>query len=85
MKIKILGTGCYNCIKLETLIHDVLTELNKSDIPIIRIDDEHIIRKYMPIDQLPGLVINETLVCTLDLPDRDTLKAWLQNSGIESA
>lgn len=85
MKIEILGTGCYNCIKLETLIHDLLVELDRSNVTIVRVDDEKTIRKYMPIDQLPGLVINGTLVSTRGLPDRETLKSWFQNQEVQAA
>jgi hypothetical protein len=70
MKIEILGTGCYNCIKLETLIQEVLTELKRGK--YLRIDDERIIRKYMPMDELPGLLINGVLVSTRELPYWET-------------
>ena len=84
MKIEILGTGCYNCIKLEALIHDVLVELNREDIKIVRIDDEQTIRKYMPLDELPGLVINGVLASVRELPDRNMLVTWFQNTEIKA-
>jgi hypothetical protein len=40
MKIEVLGTGCYNCVKLETLIDEVLTQLGRADVDIVRVDDE---------------------------------------------
>ena len=84
MKIEVLGTGCYNCIRLENLIHDVLVELNKGNVEIVRIDDEKAIRKYMPLDELPGLVINGVLVITRDVPDKETLRNWLQNAEVKA-
>ena len=84
MKIEILGTGCYNCIKLETLIHEVLVELKKGDVDIVRIDDEAYIRKYMPLDELPGLVINGVLASVRELPDRNMLVTWFQNTEIKA-
>lgn len=84
MKIEILGTGCYNCIKLETLLHDVLAELGRGDIEIQRINDERIIRKYLPLDELPGLVIDGVLVSTRELPDREILKSWFLNAGVKT-
>jgi hypothetical protein len=77
MKIEILGTGCYNCIKLEKLISDILEELGKSDIELVRVSDQHRIRKLMPPDETPGLVIDGRLVSMREVPDRDTLKRWL--------
>lgn len=77
MKIEILGTGCYNCIRLQNLIHDVLRETGRSDAETLRIDDEKAIRRYMPLDEIPGLVIDGHLVSSGRVPDRATLVAWL--------
>jgi len=84
MKIEVLGTGCYNCIKLETLIEEILVELGQTDVEIVRIDDEQTIRKYMPLDELPGLVINGVLASVREVPDRGILKSWLQNAKVKA-
>ncbi len=84
MKIEVLGTGCYNCIKLEALIDEVLVELGKSEIQVVRIADEHYIRKFMPVDELPGLVIDGVLASVRDVPDRETLKGWLKSTKVVS-
>jgi hypothetical protein len=78
MKIEILGTGCYNCIKLETLINEVLQELNISGVRVTRINDEKIIRSYMPLDEIPGLVIDGHLISTQIVPERSVLLNWFQ-------
>ena len=78
MKIQILGTGCYNCIKLETLIDELINELGKKEVEIVRVSEEQQIRKYMPLDQIPGLVINGDLVSSKTLPDRESLIKWLR-------
>lgn len=77
MKIEILGTGCHNCILLESLVDEVLTELGKTDAQVVRVSDEHAIRHIMPIDAIPGLVIDGVLASTHTVPDRQTLKEWL--------
>jgi len=77
MKIEILGTGCYNCIKLEALVNDICKDLKEGDIEILRISDEKRIRKFMPVDEIPGLVIDGHLMCTRTIPDRETLVQWL--------
>jgi hypothetical protein len=84
MKIEILGTGCYNCVRLETLLGEVLAELGKSGVEVERISDEQTIRKYMPLDELPGLVIGGVLASVRDVPDRETLKGWLQNAEVQA-
>lgn len=85
MKIEILGTGCHGCIKLEALIDEVLMELGKSDVEVMRISDERHIRRYMPLDELPGLVIDGVLASVHEVPDRETLKGWIQDASLISA
>ncbi len=82
MKIEILGTGCYNCVELEMLIADVLRELGKSDVEVTRVDDETRIRHYMPLDEIPGLLIDGMLVSTREVPSREKLLEWL--SGVSA-
>ena len=77
MKIEILGTGCYNCVKLEKLIGELVKALALKEVEVTRIDDERKIRRFIPIDAIPGLLIDGTLVSQRELPDRETLKQWL--------
>jgi hypothetical protein len=84
MKIEILGTGCYNCIKLEALVNEVLGELGKSGIDIVRISDERTIRKHMPLDEIPGLLIDGILVSTNELPTRESLVEWFSGIPVTS-
>ena len=80
MKIEILGTGCRNCIKLESLVDEVLVELGRKDFTITRIDDERTIRRYMPVDNIPGLLIDGVLASQGEVPSRETLKEWFSKS-----
>lgn len=77
MKIEILGTGCYNCVKLEKLIGELVKELALKDAEVSRIDDERKIRRFTPIYAIPSLLIDGMLVSQRELPDRETLKQWL--------
>jgi len=83
MKVEILGTGCYNCIKLERLLNEVVDELGAKNVEITRVSDEKRIRKYMPLDEIPGLLIDGILASTREVPDRATLAEWL--SGVPVA
>lgn len=76
MKVEILGTGCYNCLKLEELINQVILELGISDVEIERVSDERRIRHHMPLDEIPGLVIDGHLVSNNRLPNREELLRW---------
>lgn len=80
MKIEILGTGCYNCVKLESLVDEVLQEIGSQEIEVIRVSDEKAIRKYITLDEIPGLVINGWLTSTGEVPDRETLRIWLSQT-----
>ena len=83
MKIEILGTGCYNCVKLETLIDEVAEQLGATKFEIERVNDEKRVLQYMPLDEIPGLLIDGVLVSTREIPPRETLVEWL--SGIPTA
>lgn len=83
MKIEILGTGCYNCIRLETLVDDVAGQLGAARFEIERVNDEKRVLQYMPLDEIPGLLIDGVLVSTREIPPRETLVEWL--SGIPAA
>jgi hypothetical protein len=76
-KIEVLGTGCYKCIQLETMLHEVLSDLGDADARVERISDEHAIRKFMPLEQIPGLVIDGHLVSSSAVPSREELRSWL--------
>jgi hypothetical protein len=76
MKVEILGTGCYNCLKLEELINQVVLDLEINGVEIERVSNERRIRHHMPLDEIPGLVIDGHLVSTNRLPDREELLRW---------
>lgn len=78
MKIEILGTGCYNCIRLETLVNEIVDELKLTGVEIVRVNDEKAIRHHMPLDEIPGLVIDGHLVSTQDVHEKDVLLGWFQ-------
>jgi len=60
MKIKILGTGCPNCIRLENNVKQALKELNKK----AEIEEVKDIEKIMSygIMSTPALVIDEKVI-----------------------
>lgn len=82
MKIEILGTGCYNCVKLETLVDEVAQQLGPTNFTIGRISDEKRILEYIPLDEIPGLLIDGVLVSTREIPSREMLVAWLSGASI---
>jgi hypothetical protein len=82
MKIEILGTGCYKCVELETLIDEVLQELGRTDVEVARVDDEKRIQHFISLDEIPGLLIDGVLANTRELPPREKLAEWLSGVSI---
>lgn len=78
MKIQILGTGCHHCLELERRLAEAVTQLGRSDVKVERVDDERIIRHYIPLDAIPGLLIDGRLVSQREIPTIETLLGWLK-------
>lgn len=69
MEIKILGTGCSKCKKLEANTKEAAKQLNE-DVQIIKVEDIKEIMKY-GVMSTPAIVINKNVkmfgkVCTVD-------------------
>ena len=67
MIIKILGTGCPNCVRLESVTKQAVKELNLN-IEIEKITDIEKIMSY-GIMSTPALVFNEKVLCSGRIPD----------------
>ena len=79
MTIKILGSGCSRCNKLFKRVTEVVKE-NNIQAEVIKSDA---IKEYAKfgIMMTPGLVINEKLVCSINVPsEKDILKYIYENS-----
>ncbi len=76
--INVLGTGCHNCLELEMRLAEALKKLGRTDLQVERVDDERVILRYMPLDAIPGLVIDGRLVSERSVPDLGTLLEWLR-------
>jgi small redox-active disulfide protein 2 len=66
LTIKILGSGCANCKKLEALAHQVVNQMG-IDADIIKVTEYPDIMVYN-IMSTPGLVINEKVVSSGRIP-----------------
>ena len=75
MKIKILGTGCAKCKKLEELTAEIISELG-IDARIEKVEDIYKIMQY-GVMQTPGLVVNEKVILSGRLPKPSELKELL--------
>ena len=78
MIIKILGGGCVNCDRLESMVKDAITDLN-SDAEIGHVRDLNGIVEY-GVMSTPGLVINEEVKSAGRLPSIEEIKKWIQKA-----
>ena len=82
LNIKVIGSGCTNCINLEKLCKEVVAE-NNIEAVIEKVTDYKDIMSY-GIMSTPGLVINGKVVLSGKLPTKPTLIHWLMNALVES-
>jgi len=73
--IKILGSGCPNCKRLEQVVKKVL-EQHGIEATLEKITDYNEMMQY-PILSTPGLVINERLVSAGRIPKENEIVSWL--------
>jgi len=78
MIIKILGTGCPNCLKLEELAKKAVQELN-INAEFVKVKEIDKILEY-GIARTPGLVINEVVKSSGRIPSIDQIKTLIQES-----
>lgn len=75
MQIKILGAGCARCYEVDKITREVVKELG-IDANVEYIQDIKKIIEY-PILHTPGLVINEELVCSGRVLDKDEISKFI--------
>lgn len=74
LTIKILGSGCANCKRLEKEVTETLAGL-AMDYEVIKVTDYADIMTY-GIMSTPGLVMNETVLSTGRIPKRQQIIDW---------
>ncbi len=78
LNIKVLGSGCTNCINLEKLCREVVTE-NSIEAEIEKVTDYKDIMSY-GIMSTPGLVVNGKVIHSGKLPTKSTVTHWLMDA-----
>lgn len=76
--IKILGSGCANCKRVEQIAHKVVSEMGV-EAEIIKVTEYPDIMAYN-IMSTPGLVINEKVVSTGRIPTPAEVTTWVANA-----
>jgi len=76
--IKVLGSGCANCKRVEQIAHKVVTEMSL-EAEVVKVTDYADIMAYN-ILSTPGLVINENVVCSGRIPTPAEVTTWLADA-----
>ena len=78
LTIKVLGSGCANCKRLEAIAHQAVDQLS-IEAEVIKVTDYAEIMAYN-ILSTPGLVINEKVVSAGRIPSPAEVTTFLTNA-----
>lgn len=76
LNIKILGSGCANCKRLEAVTRKVAGDLGV-EAEFEKVTDMKEIMKW-PILSTPGLVVNDRVVSSGRIPSEAEIAGWLK-------
>jgi len=79
LTIKVLGSGCPNCKKVEAIARQAV-DMMGMQAEFIKVTDYNQIMEYSIIST-PGLVINEKVVCAGRIPTPAEVTTWLANAA----
>lgn len=79
LTVKVLGSGCANCKKLEAITRKAIDRLGV-EVEVIKVTEYDEIMKY-PILSTPGLVVNEKLVSAGRIPSETEITTWLKDAA----
>jgi len=77
MTIKILGSGCPNCQKLENNVKQAVDELGLKDVVVEHVFDIAKITEY-GVMSTPAVVIDEEVKVSGRVPDTKEIKGWFK-------
>ncbi len=82
LTIKVLGSGCANCKRLEQMTRKVVSDL-ALEAEIIKVTDYNAITAYNVLTT-PGLVVNDKVVSTGRIPSAAEITTWI-TAALEQA
>jgi len=82
LTIKVLGSGCANCKRLEQIARQVVAEM-AVEAEVIKVTDYTDIMKYN-ILSTPGLVVNEKVVSSGRIPTPAEVITFVANALMEA-
>jgi hypothetical protein len=80
LDIKVLGTGCAGCLKLEMMIVEVLEALGVREAHIELVSNQRAMEYGLLGDRAPGLLVNGQLTWAGSVPTKEQVTEWLQHA-----
>jgi len=80
LDIKVLGTGCAGCLKMEQLVIEVLQALGVHDAKVDLVTEQRMIEYGLLGDRAPGLLINGKLAWAGSVPTKEQVTEWMQQA-----
>jgi len=77
LNIKVVGSGCPNCQRLEALCREVVAEQN-IEVEIEKVTDFNRFAD-LGIMMTPGLLLNNKVVNSGKIPTKSTLEHWIKD------
>jgi len=77
MNIKILGTGCPSCLRLESNAKEAVKALNIGDVTVEHVTEIDKIIEF-GVMSTPALVVNGEVKSTGRVPNSEEIKEWLK-------
>ena len=78
LTIKVLGSGCANCKRVEQIVRKIITDMN-IEAEVVKVTDYNDITAYN-ILSTPGLVINEKVVSYGRIPTPAEVTTWVADA-----
>ncbi len=78
LTIKVLGSGCANCKRVEQIVRKIITDMS-IEAEVVKVTDYNDITAYN-ILSTPGLVINEKVVSYGRIPTPAEVTTWVADA-----
>ena len=78
LTVKVLGSGCANCKRLEQIAHKVVQNL-AIEAEIVKVTDFQEIMDHGVLNT-PGLVVNDEVVSSGRIPSESEITTWVVNA-----
>ncbi len=81
LDIRVLGTGCVGCLKMQQLVIEALLELGIRDAKVELVTDQRMIEFGLLADRAPGLLINGHLAWAGSIPTKEQVMEWITKAS----